>query len=87
MAIPFATSLTPQTARQTPSRRVAAKLGGCCVALLGFVGQATTFVARLAIIPILPATRSTEDWFSGSLTIIGKPHQVRWSNAAHPVPR
>ena len=67
MAIPFATSLTPQTACKAPSRRVAAKSGACCVALLGLVGQATTCVARLAIIPILPATRSTEDLFSGSL--------------------
>ena len=67
MAIPFAASLTPQTARKAPSRRVAAKSGACCVSLLGFVGRATTFVARLAVIPILPATHSTEDLFSGSL--------------------
>jgi len=38
------------------------------VALLGTVVQATTFVARLVIIPILTATRSAEDWFSGSLS-------------------
>ncbi len=67
MAIPFATSLTPQTACKASSRRVAAKSGACCVALLGFVDRTTTFVARLAIIRILLATRSTEDLFSGSL--------------------
>jgi hypothetical protein len=37
------------------------------VALLGIVVQATTFVARLAIIPILTATRSAEDLFRDSL--------------------
>ncbi len=67
MAIPFATSLTPQTARKAPSHRVTVKSDACCVAFLGFVGQATTCVARLAIIHILPATRSTENLFSGSL--------------------
>ena len=36
------------------------------VTLLGIVVQATTFVARLVIIPILTATRSAEDLFSGS---------------------
>jgi len=67
MAIPFTTSLTPQTARKAPSRRVAAKSGACYVALLGLVGRAMSCVARPALIQILPATRSTEDLFSGSL--------------------
>ena len=53
MAIPFATSLTLQTACKAPSRRVAAKSGACCIALLGLVGRATTCVARLAIVHIL----------------------------------
>jgi hypothetical protein len=47
--------------------RVAAKSGAHFVALLGIVVQATTFVARLVIIPILTATRSARDLFSGSL--------------------
>ena len=38
--------------------RVAAKCGVCFVALLGIVAQATTFVARLAVIRILSATQS-----------------------------
>jgi len=46
--------------------RVAAKCGICIVALLGFVVFATTFVARLASIRILPATRSTKDLIRGS---------------------
>jgi uncharacterized membrane protein len=37
------------------------------VALLGFVVLATTFVARLASIRILPATQYTEDLIRGSL--------------------
>jgi hypothetical protein len=48
--------------------RVAAKCGVCVVALLGFVVRATTFVARLASIYILPATQSVEDLIRGSLT-------------------
>jgi hypothetical protein len=34
---------------------------------LGIVDQARTCVVRLVIIPILPATRPTEDLFTGSL--------------------
>src|SRR5256886_17615433 len=37
------------------------------VALFGIVAQATTFVARLAFIRILPATQSAWDLFRGSL--------------------
>ena len=51
--------------------RVAAKCGACFVALLGFVGQATTFVARLAFIRILPATQSAWGLFRGSLMACG----------------
>ena len=47
---------------------VAAKCGVCIVALLGFVVLATTFVARLASIRILPATQYTEDLIRGSLS-------------------
>src|SRR3989441_2936453 len=47
--------------------RVAAKCGACFVGLLGIVAQATTFVARLAFIRILPATQSAWDSFRGSL--------------------
>ncbi len=47
------------------SLRVAAKCGVCVVALLGFVVQASTFVARLASIHILPATQSAEDLIRG----------------------
>jgi hypothetical protein len=36
------------------------------VALLGIVAQATTFVARLAFIRILPATQSAWGLFRGS---------------------
>ena len=43
------------------------KCGVCVVALLGFVVQATTFVARLASIRILHATRFTKDLIRGSL--------------------
>ena len=50
-----------------PSLRVAAKCGVCVVALLGFVVLATTFVARLASLRILPATQSAEDLIRGSL--------------------
>jgi hypothetical protein len=45
--------------------RVAANCGVCIVALLGFVVQATTFVARLAAIRILSATRLTKDLIRG----------------------
>ncbi|HMK14698.1 MAG TPA: hypothetical protein VK460_06770 [Burkholderiales bacterium] len=47
---------------------VAAKCGVCFVALLGFVVQATTFVARLAAILILLATQSAEDFIRGSFS-------------------
>ena len=46
--------------------RVAAKCAVCIVALLGLVVQATTFVARLASIRILPATQSVGDLVRGS---------------------
>ena len=46
--------------------RVAVKCGVCVVALLGFVVPATTFVARLASIRILPATQFAEDLIRGS---------------------
>ena len=49
--------------------RVAAKCGACFVAPLGIVGQATTFVARLAFIRILPATQSAWGLFRGSLLL------------------
>jgi uncharacterized membrane protein len=49
--------------------RVAANCGVRIVALLGIVVQATTFVARLATIRILPATRFTKDLIRGSLVI------------------
>jgi len=56
--------------RQPPSLRVAAKCGVCVVALLGFVVLATTFVARLASIRILPATQSAWDLIRGSLRLL-----------------
>jgi hypothetical protein len=64
---PLASRATKQTARKAPSLRVAVKCGVCGVALLGFVVRATTFVARLASIRILPATQSAEDLIKGSL--------------------
>ena len=57
------------TVSRQPSFRVAVKCGVCVVALLGFVVQATTFVARLASIRILPATQSVEDLIRGSLVL------------------
>src|SRR5712692_3284447 len=65
---PLASRATKQTARRAPSLRVAAKCGVCVVALLGFVGSTTTFVARLASIRILPATQSAEDLIRGSFS-------------------
>jgi surfeit locus 1 family protein len=47
--------------------RVAANCGVCVVALLGFVVFAMTFVARLASLRILLATRFTKDLIRGSL--------------------
>ena len=55
------------TVSRQPSLWVAVKCGVCFVALLGFVVQTTTFVARLAAIRILPATRLTKDLIRGSL--------------------
>src|SRR5712691_11189915 len=52
------------------SLRVAVKCVVCVVALLGFVVLATTFVARLASVRILPATQSAEDLIRGSLLSI-----------------
>jgi len=69
MAAPLASLATKQTARKAPSLWVAAKCGACFVALLGIVAQATTFVARLAFIRILPATQSAWDLFRGSLSL------------------
>src|SRR6266508_1703840 len=57
--------------------RVAAKCGACFVALLGIVAQATTFVARLAFIRILPATQSAWDLFRGSRTQVAIEPAVR----------
>jgi len=66
--IPLATSTTRQAARKTSAREgVAAKSRARDVALLGIVVRATTFVARLAIIAILPAMRFMEDLIRGSL--------------------
>ena len=59
-----------RTVSRQPSLRVAAKCGVCVVALLGFVVLATTFVARLASIRILPATQSTEDLIRGPLVLV-----------------
>ena len=67
MVAPFTSRATKQTARKAPSLRVAAKCGVCVVALLGFVGSTTTFVARLASIRILPATQVAKDLIRGSL--------------------
>src|SRR2546425_4266188 len=69
---PLASLATKQTAGKAPSLRVAAKCGACFVALLGIVTQATTFVARLAFIRILPATQSAWDSFRGSLASSGR---------------
>jgi hypothetical protein len=55
------------TVSRQPSLRVAVKCGVCIVALLGIVVLATTFVARLASIRILPATQFAEDLIRGSL--------------------
>jgi len=63
----LASRATKQTARKALSLRVAAKFGVCIVALLGFVVQATTFVARFEFIRILPATQAAEDLIRGSL--------------------
>jgi hypothetical protein len=59
---PFASRATKQIARSVANEprpiRVAAKCGACFAALLGIVALATTVVARLAFIRILPATQS-----------------------------
>ena len=67
--LPLASRATKQTARKALSLRVAAKCSVCIVALLGFVVLATTFVARLAFIRILPATQSAKGLIRGSLVI------------------
>ena len=53
---PFARLATKKTARNAPSLRAAAQCGACFAALLGIVGRATTFVARLAFIRIGPCS-------------------------------
>ena len=63
---------------ESPALRVAAKYGVCIVALLGFVVLATTFVARLTAIRILPATWFTKDLIRGSLA-------KRWHPGPAPV--
>src|SRR6266536_3617648 len=82
-----AAGATKQTARKAPSLWVAAKCGACFVALLGIIVQATTFVARLAFIRILPATQSAWDLFRGSLANNGRegvpktaPRDRGWKN-------
>jgi hypothetical protein len=59
---PFARLATKQTARKTP----AAQCGVCFAVLLGIVGSATTFVARLASIRIGPCSAAAWDLFRGS---------------------
>ena len=66
---PLASRATKQTALTSPVPRVAVKCGVCVVAFLGVVVQATTFVARLASIRILPATQSAEDLIRGSICL------------------
>ena len=64
--------------------RVVAKCGVCVVALLGFVVPATTFVARLASIRILPATQFAEDLIRGSLVFLAALNgDAKPFNAAH----
>jgi hypothetical protein len=79
---PLASLATKQIARKAPSLRVSAKCGACFVALLGIVAQATTFVARLASIRILPATQSARDLFRGSLRPTQRGGIIRYDNAA-----
>ncbi len=70
MAIPLGKPSDKADREEKPRpMRVAANCGVCVVALLGFVVLATTFVARLAAIRILPATRLTTDLIRGSLTL------------------
>jgi hypothetical protein len=56
--------------------RVATKSRARGVPLLGIVVSATTFVALLAIIAILSATRLMENLIRGSLSIHGRRTQV-----------
>ena len=87
--LPLASQATKQTARKTPSLRVAVKCGVCVVALLGFVVPATTFVACLASIRILPATQFAEDLIRGSLAIALEGvffHAVAQGHAAYSQP-
>jgi hypothetical protein len=64
-ALPFARSLTRQTACKAPSHPGCGKIGAHGVALLGIVVPATTSVVRLMIIPILTerAQRGFVQWF------------------------
>ena len=64
---PFARSLTKQIARKARPIWVAVKSGAHCVTLLGIVGQATTCVVRLVIIPDFTSNALREDLFRGSL--------------------
>jgi hypothetical protein len=69
MAIPLGKPSDKADRPDKPSSlRVAVTCGVCVVALLGIVVPATTFVARLASIRILPATQPAEDLIRGSLT-------------------
>ncbi|MGH8744334.1 MAG: hypothetical protein ACREUY_08660, partial [Burkholderiales bacterium] len=72
------------TVSRQPSLRVAAKCGVYVVALLGFVGSTTTFVARLASIRILPATQSVGDLIRGSMSgfkpVLRRPIVLEHSN-------
>src|SRR5712691_11554206 len=63
-------ALDRATTIQRATSRSAAQLRRCNAAraLLGVVVLATTFVAHLASIRILPATQSAEDLIRGSLT-------------------
>src|SRR5574340_1163238 len=63
--------------------RVATKSRARGVALLGIVVSATTFVALLAIIAILSATRLMEDLIRGSLRLSGDLSRVECSDPHH----
>jgi len=69
MAIPLGKPSDKADRTERPVPRVAVKCGVCVVAFLGVVVQATTFVARLASIRILPATQSAEDLIRGSICL------------------
>ena len=65
-------ALVRATAIRRATARSAAQLRRCNAAraLLGFVVPVTTFVARLAVLRILPATRLTKDLIRGSLSMV-----------------